>query len=79
MKAIKKRSVVFNGKKTSISLEDEFWTAFDLIATVTGTPKREMLTDLSKEHTNLSSAVRVAVLNYYVERAEMFEEITAAD
>jgi predicted DNA-binding ribbon-helix-helix protein len=30
--AIVKRSIVFNGKKTSLSLEDEFWNALKEIA-----------------------------------------------
>jgi predicted DNA-binding ribbon-helix-helix protein len=29
---VKKRSVVVGGRKTSISLEDEFWDALNLIA-----------------------------------------------
>jgi predicted DNA-binding ribbon-helix-helix protein len=30
--SIAKRSIVFNGKKTSVSLEDEFWNALKEIA-----------------------------------------------
>jgi len=67
---IKKRSVVVNGKKTTLSLENEFWSAFNMIASETGTSNRNILTELSKQHTNLSSAVRLTVLTYYVERAK---------
>jgi predicted DNA-binding ribbon-helix-helix protein len=76
MKAIKKWSVVVNGVKTSLSLENEFWIAFDTVARAAGTSKRNVLTTLSEKHTNLSSAVRVAVLTYYVEQAQMLEAIT---
>jgi predicted DNA-binding ribbon-helix-helix protein len=72
---IKKRSVIVNGKKTSVSLEDDFWLAFDIIARATDTSKWTILAALSKQHANLSSGVRVAVLSYYVERAKMLESI----
>ena len=74
MKIIKKRSVVVNGKKTTLSLEDEFWSAFNMMASTTGTSKRDTLTKLATQHTNLSSAVRLAGLTYYVERAKMLED-----
>src|SRR3954447_9483948 len=73
---IKKRSVIVNGKKTSVSLEDDFWLAFDIIARATDTSKWTILAALSKQHANLSSGVRVAVLSYYIERAKMLEAIT---
>jgi predicted DNA-binding ribbon-helix-helix protein len=75
MKVIKKWSVVVNGVKTSISLENEFWFAFDTVARAAGTSKGNVLTTLSEQHTNLSLSVRVAVPAYYVERAQMLETI----
>ena len=63
-----KRSVVVNGKKTSISIEQEFWEAFRTIAT----SKQIGLSDLASEiaighgdQPNVSSGIRVFVLNYY--------------
>jgi predicted DNA-binding ribbon-helix-helix protein len=54
---------------------NEFWFAFETVAKAAGTSKGNVLTTLSEQHTNLSSAVRVAVLTYYVERAQMLEAI----
>ena len=65
--AIVKRSVVIGGHKTSISLEEPFWNELKEIAGV----KRETLSKLiagideSREYSNLSSAIRVFVLEYF--------------
>jgi predicted DNA-binding ribbon-helix-helix protein len=65
-----KRSIVIAGHKTSVSLEDEFWKGLKEIAT-----DREMtLSDLvgaidtDRRHGNLSSAIRLYVLNHFRER-----------
>jgi predicted DNA-binding ribbon-helix-helix protein len=62
-----KRSIVIAGHKTSVSLEDAFWqglkeiaggrdmTLSDLVATI----------DTERQHGNLSSAIRLFVLDFY--------------
>lgn len=62
-----KRSIVIAGHKTSVSLEDAFWrglkeiaatrdmTLSDLVATIDG----------GRHHGNLSSAIRLYVLDHY--------------
>jgi predicted DNA-binding ribbon-helix-helix protein len=62
-----KRSIVIQHRKTSVSLENEFWNAFKEIAR-----KRNMtLSDLAaavdseRQNSNLSSAIRLFVLNFY--------------
>src|SRR5262249_35740785 len=62
-----KRSIVIAGHKTSVSLEDAFWqglkqiagqrdlTLSDLVATI----------DTERRQGNLSSAIRLFVLDYY--------------
>ena len=62
-----KRSIVIAGHKTSVSLEDAFWkglkdiagsrdiTLSDLVATI----------DTGRRHGNLSSAIRLFVLDHY--------------
>jgi predicted DNA-binding ribbon-helix-helix protein len=62
-----KRSIVIAGHKTSVSLEDAFWkglkeiangrdmTLSDLVATI----------DSERQHGNLSSAIRLFVLDFY--------------
>ena len=62
-----KRSIVIAGHKTSVSLEDAFWTGLKEIA-----KGREMtLSDLvasidtDRHHGNLSSTIRLLVLDHY--------------
>ncbi len=66
-----KRSIVIAGHKTSVSLEDAFWkglkeiaggrdlTLSDLVATI----------DTDRQHGNLSSAIRLFVLDHYRSQA----------
>ncbi len=68
---ILKRSIVLAGHKTSVSLEEAFWRALKDIAT----RQRMTLSDLAgsidnkHEHGNLSSAIRLFVLNHYQARS----------
>jgi predicted DNA-binding ribbon-helix-helix protein len=62
-----KRSIVIRGHKTSVSLEDEFWKGLREIAA-----KRDMTLsvlvaaiDEKKQYGNLSSAIRLFVLDSY--------------
>lgn len=69
MRAIvaKKRSVVVDGRRTSISLEDEFWVALNMAAIAHRTSISRFVTDVMKGRpsTNLSSSVRIALLAHY--------------
>jgi predicted DNA-binding ribbon-helix-helix protein len=62
-----KRSIVIAGHKTSVSLEDAFWRALKEIAIT----RRVTLSDLvgsidsERQHGNLSSAIRLFVLDHY--------------
>jgi predicted DNA-binding ribbon-helix-helix protein len=62
--AITKRSVVIGGHKTSVSLEEPFWNAVRELADAHGTTVSSLLRqiDLDRRNTNLSSAIRVHVL-----------------
>jgi predicted DNA-binding ribbon-helix-helix protein len=68
---IVKRSIVLAGHKTSVSLEEPFWRALKDIAG----SRRMTLSDLissidhERKHGNLSSALRLFVLNHYQARA----------
>jgi predicted DNA-binding ribbon-helix-helix protein len=63
--AIAKRSVVLDHHKTSISLEDDFWNGVREIADRKKIKLAELLAqiDAERNHSNLSSAIRVFVLN----------------
>jgi predicted DNA-binding ribbon-helix-helix protein len=65
-----KRSVVLAGNKTSLSLEDEFWNGLREIARGRGETLSHLITaiDDHRQHTNLSSAVRLFVLGFYQEQ-----------
>ena len=60
-----KRSVHINGHKTSVSLEDAFWSGLKEIADAQGTTLSAMVAEIDKkrEQSNLSSAIRLFVLD----------------
>jgi predicted DNA-binding ribbon-helix-helix protein len=68
---IVKRSVVLAGHKTSVSLEDAFWRGLKDIASSRGTTLSDLINgiDLDRECGNLSSALRLFVLNHYQTQA----------
>jgi predicted DNA-binding ribbon-helix-helix protein len=65
--AIVKRSIVISGHKTSVSLEDSFWKGLKEIALYRGLTLSEMVAtiDSGRVHANLSSAIRLSVLDHY--------------
>jgi predicted DNA-binding ribbon-helix-helix protein len=67
-----KRSIVIAGHKTSISIEDEFWDALREIATARGTPVGTLVSsiDVDRQHNNLSSTIRLFVLDHYRAQAD---------
>jgi predicted DNA-binding ribbon-helix-helix protein len=66
-----KRSVVVGGHKTSVSLEDEFWNVMRDISKERGMTLSELVgeVDAAREPGNLSSAIRLFVLDHYKSRA----------
>jgi predicted DNA-binding ribbon-helix-helix protein len=66
-----KRSIVIAGHKTSVSLEDAFWKGLKEIAQGRDLTLSELvaLIDTERSHGNLSSAVRLFVLEHYRSRA----------
>ena len=75
-----KRSIMFGGRKTSISLEDDFWNALRDIAR----QRQETLSHLiasinaNRQSANLSSVIRLFVLRHYMDQfarqREMFTQ-----
>ena len=68
--SIKRRSVVIDGHRTSVSMEDAFWDALREIAKQRQLTMQELVTsiDLQRKHDNLSSAIRLFVLSQYQEQ-----------
>lgn len=68
--AITKRSIKLNGKKTSVSLEDEFWDGLLAVAAAKKMTPTALLRTIpfDRSRSNLSSAIRVFVLTQYRDR-----------
>jgi predicted DNA-binding ribbon-helix-helix protein len=62
-----KRSIVIAGHKTSVSLEDAFWRGLKEIASGRNATLSDLVAsiDADRQHGNLSSALRLFVLNFY--------------
>jgi predicted DNA-binding ribbon-helix-helix protein len=62
-----KRSIVITGHKTSVSLEDAFWSGLKDIASARNLTLSELVAtiDADRRQGNLSSAIRLFVLDYY--------------
>ena len=62
-----KRSIVIAGHKTSVSLEEAFWTGVKEIAAKRDLTLSDMVAtiDQERQHGNLSSAIRLFVLDHY--------------
>ena len=62
-----KRSIILAGHKTSVSLEDAFWTGMKEIASGRNITLSDLVgsIDAQRQHGNLSSALRLFVLNHY--------------
>jgi predicted DNA-binding ribbon-helix-helix protein len=66
-----KRSILIAGHRTSVSLEDAFWTALKDIAQARHVSVAELIASIDGARQtgnrtgNLSSAIRVFVLDYY--------------
>ena len=62
-----KRSIVITGHKTSVSLEDAFWSGLKDIAASRNMTLSELVAsiDTDRRQGNLSSAIRLFVLDHY--------------
>ncbi len=65
--AVIKRSIYIDGRKTSASLEKEFWEGLQAIAKQKGTTASKLAEEIARHRTtiNLSSAIRIFVFNHY--------------
>ena len=65
-----KRSIVIANHKTSVSLEDAFWNGLKDIASDRELTLSDLISsiDTDRHHGNLSSAIRLFVLDHYRNR-----------
>ena len=73
--SITKRSIYISGHRTSISLEQAFWIQLKELCTDKGVSINECITQIDnrrihKSEPNLSSAIRVFILNYIQKNEE---------
>jgi predicted DNA-binding ribbon-helix-helix protein len=68
---VRKWSVVVGGHKTSVSLEEPFWSALKEISGQRGMTLSEVADeiDTNRQQGNLSSAIRLFVLDHFKSRA----------
>lgn len=69
---VAKRSLVIGIRKTSITLETAFWEALREMAASEALTPGQLVTriDRDRQHANLSSAIRLFVLDHYRRLAE---------
>ena len=65
--SVVKRSVIVGGHKTSVSLEESFWSGMKDIAGQRGMTLSELVSEIDKnrQQGNLSSAIRLFVLDHF--------------
>jgi predicted DNA-binding ribbon-helix-helix protein len=75
-----KHSILINGHKTSISLEDDFWNSLKEIAKERGGTLSQLIAkiDAERKFANLSSAIRLFVLQYYQDQCTSRERVDLA-
>jgi len=80
LSAIIKRSVAVRGRKTSVTLENEFWDALQEISHARRMSIAQLIdeSDLNRHHANLSSQIRTFVLSYYRSRLQALGYIAGA-
>jgi predicted DNA-binding ribbon-helix-helix protein len=66
---IAKRSIMVKKRKTSVTLEDDFWQALNEIAILRRVSLSRLISsvDADREFANLSSAIRLFVLRFFKE------------
>ena len=75
-----KRSIVIDGHKTSVSLEEAFWKSLREIAHERHETLSHLVSgiDANRENANLSSAIRVFILEIYkgrsIQQSQAFQQ-----
>jgi predicted DNA-binding ribbon-helix-helix protein len=65
--SVSKHSIFIAGRKTSASLEDAFWDGLKEIAVARNIRLNTLVSEIDskRQHANLSSAIRLFVLDFY--------------
>lgn len=72
-----KRSICLAGRQTSVSLEDPFWKRLKDIAYERQMTISDLIgeIDMRRKQENLSSALRLFVLDFYLSKVPKFEVV----
>ena len=64
-----KKSLILSGHMTSVALEEDFWNALESIAKNKNTSVDSIIQKIDKEKRrgSLASALRVFILNFFIE------------
>ena len=75
---VSKHSIIVNKRKTSISLEDDFWQSLKQIAESRKQSRYHLIEEIDRDRTfaNLSSAIRLFVLGFYKGQFEQQDQIS---
>jgi predicted DNA-binding ribbon-helix-helix protein len=70
--SLTKHAIVIAGHKTSVSLEDAFWKCLKEVAARRDMTVSELVEaiDANRRHANLSSAIRLFVLDVYLDQLD---------
>jgi predicted DNA-binding ribbon-helix-helix protein len=76
MKSVKRRAIIVAGHKTSVSIEDAFWSALKEIANLRNMSPSKLVGEIdgNRQQGNLSSAIRLFVLDHFKGRAAAYPE-----
>jgi predicted DNA-binding ribbon-helix-helix protein len=76
---VAKRSIIIGGHKTSVSLEDGFWSALKEIAQERNETLSHLVAtiDANRQGGNLSSAIRLFVLDRYRREPAVLQNASA--
>jgi predicted DNA-binding ribbon-helix-helix protein len=70
-----KRSILINGQRTSISLEEAFWSTLKDIAHERRVTVSHLVASIdANRQSNLSSSIRLFVLEFYKDRVAQLEQ-----
>jgi predicted DNA-binding ribbon-helix-helix protein len=74
--SVVKRSIIVAGHKTSVSLEDAFWNDLRNVATERDMTLSDLVSkiDSERQYGNLSSAIRLFVLDFYRDQISQYEK-----
>ena len=77
--SVVKRSIIRDGHKSSVSLEDQFWDSLRELADEANVPLGKLVEqiDEGRKHANLSSAIRLFVLEHFQSQSARRETLDA--